>query len=174
LLCTIVVAIAATTTPASAGVGLGVRGGIVRDPDDDDSMRAWGGLVRFQGGLLGLEVAMDRWERDLGPTEVTMTPVTASLLLYPIPFAYVGAGAGRYGSTIDSPGFLGLTDDSDASDGYHVGAGLEVPLIPQFRLMADARYMFVDRTFDELGDSSLRDSDVVALQVGGLVVLPGS
>jgi hypothetical protein len=168
------IAFATAATPADAGVGLGARGGVVRDPDDDESMRTMGGLVRFTGGLMGLEVAVDRWTREVGNTEIAMTPVTASLLLYPLPFAYVGAGAGRYGASIDSPGFLGLADDHDASAGYHLSAGLEIPVLPPLRLTGDVRYMFVDRSFEQLGDSSLSDSDVVALQVGALLVLPGN
>ncbi len=176
LLCfsALIFAVVATAMPAHAGVGLGARGGVIRNPDDDDNMETWGGHVRFKGGLVGLEVAVDRWTREVGNTEITMTPVTAGLLLYPIPFAYVGAGAGRYGSTIDSPGFLGLTDDSDAAAGYHVGAGLEIPVLPPLRVTGDVRYMFVDRTFEQLGDSSISDSDAVALQVGAMVLLPGS
>lgn len=163
-----------SVAPANAGVGIGVRGGVVRDPDVDDSMRTMGGMLRFRGGLLGLELAVDRWEREVGGTEIAMTPVTASVLVYPLPFAWIGGGAGRYGARIDSPGFLGLTDDTDAVAGYHVGAGVEVPVLPPLRLTGDVRYMFVDRTFEQLGDSSLSDSDVVTLQVGALLTLPGS
>lgn len=98
-----------------------------------------------------------------GTLDVRSVPVTVSGRLYlptpgPSPFAEVGAGWYHviydYDDELEA---LGAEDDSENSFGWHVGAGLDLPVGPRASLVGQLRWVFVDpereldkATFDQV------------------------
>jgi opacity protein-like surface antigen len=155
------------------GLGIGAHYSNVRNQDTEDHTSMLGAMARLRGRYVGLEGAIDyRNEKMGGNTELKTWPVTASLLVYPVPFAYGIAGLGWYNTTLDFANSTGLKDQTDSQLGYHLGAGLEVPLSPGLALTGDFRYQFINYKFDEIPSSIGNvDADRFALSAGLLLYL---
>lgn len=163
-------ALALLATPAQATLGFGLRAGFLDREEEDGRPRSFGGFARAHSGFFGLEVGADRWtfERADG-AEVTTTPVSLALLAYPLPFAYVLGGGGRYDASIAETGGTG----AEASGlSWLIGAGLEIPVLPALRLTGDIRYGYVDRDRDRLAQLGLDDRDWVIFHAGAMLALP--
>ena len=168
ILLTLVGLLAWAAPVAAQGLGVGGRMAWVRsDADADvDAVRMFGGQVRLLAPRLGIEVSLDRKTEssELLNTEVTETPIQASLLLR--------LGSGRFSPfLLGGPGWyrrsVEALDDPDSrvtttEFGWHAGIGLEILAGRHFGIHGDYRYTFLD--FDE-------DDDEDEGFIGGL--LPG-
>lgn len=160
-----------SAAPAGATVGLGLRAGFLDRQDAQGRPTSGGMFVRAHSGFFGLEAGVDRWTFDRADgADVTTTPVTLGVLLYPVPFAYVLGGGGLYDASItDAPPGL----DGDSSElSWLLGAGLEVPVVPALRLTGDVRYGYVDRERSRLAELGLDDRSWVVVHVGAMFALP--
>ena len=146
----------ASQAPVSAqGFGVGGRIAWV-NPDtevDVDSVRYFGGQIRFIGGRFGLELSLDRHSEssEVLNQKFTETPIQASLLLRGgkkvAPFVLGGAGwYRRKVEAIDGPADL---DISTTEFGWHAGIGLEILPTTHFGIHGDYRYTFLDFGDDE-------------------------
>jgi len=162
------------TTPAIAnGPGLGIHYSSVLNQNTDERTDMLGAQLRLRGRYAGLEGSIDYRNDELGGNvELKSWPVSASLLIYPIPPVYALAGLGWYNSTIDFPD-ASLYDDATTTElGYHLGAGLEVPVSQALSLTGDFRYLFIDYEFDEIPSSVGKvNSDSFTLNAGLLFYL---
>ncbi|MCA9753281.1 MAG: outer membrane beta-barrel protein [Gemmatimonadetes bacterium] len=166
---TAAVALLATLFAGSAfATGVGVRGAWVDAPDTDENLHMIGGFVRV-GGPVQLEGAVDYRNESLpGGVDVRTWPVTASLIVAPIPYVYGLAGIGWYNTTIDFTSESNVEDTTKREFGWHAGAGTQVPILPSLSFVADLRYAYVDYQFDEFAESVARfdGGDYVTLNLG--------
>ena len=149
----------ASLTPVSAqGFGIGGRVAWVH-PDTEvevDAIRYFGGQVRFIGGRLGFELAMDRHTETTEALDrkFTETPLQASLILRMgqgkvAPFLLGGPGwYRRKVEVLDGPRNL---DVSTTEFGWHGGIGLEALVSRHFGIHGDYRYTFLDFGDDDDG-----------------------
>ena len=163
----------ASQAPVSAQ-GFGVGGRIAwLNPDtevDVDSVRYFGGQIRFIGGRFGLEVAMDTHSEssEVLNQKFTETPIQTSLILRMgsgkvAPFLLGGPGwYRRKVEALDGPSDLAVTT---TEFGWHGGVGLEVLPTKHFGIHGDYRYTFLD-----FGDDDNDDDSGLPI-IGGL--LPG-
>jgi opacity protein-like surface antigen len=159
-------------TAYSSGLGIGGHYSRVTNMDTDNGSDMFGGMVRLRGGVLGVEGAIDYRKDDLGAgVDLKTWPVTASLMIYPVPVVYGLAGLGWYNSTLDFPPSFGIEDETDTQLGYHVGAGLELPMAPAFALTGDVRWQFVDYDFEDIPGSIGNDADSWSWNAGFLFYL---
>jgi hypothetical protein len=141
------------TATSSRATGVGVRGAWVDRPNTDENTQMVGGFFRL-GGVAALEGAVDYRKEDLpGSVEVRTWPVTASLVVSPIPVLYGLAGVGWYNTTIDFPSSALVDDRTQRDFGWHVGAGTQVPIMPSLSFLADLRYAYINYDFDEFAES---------------------
>jgi outer membrane protein with beta-barrel domain len=82
-------------------------------------------------------------ERNGGLVDAKMWPITASLLVTPIPVLYAGGGVGWYHTTLEYQPSLGLDDETTQDFGVHVGGGMNLPLAPGVGLDLGGRYVFM-------------------------------
>lgn len=151
LLC--VAAVLSSNSAEARGFGLGARYSFVRNMDAKENSNMIGVLGRLRGNVIGLEAAIDyRKDNFGGDVSVKTWPITASLLIYPFTPIYGLAGFGWYNATIEYP-VLGSTKSSTSTQlGYHLGAGLEIPVSPNVSLNGEFRYIFLDYKFAKLED----------------------
>jgi len=171
-LLTVPITISATyvANAQSAGFGIGAHYSWVRNQESEESTDMFGLMARMRGEVLGVEGAIDYRNEDLGGNvEMKTWPVTVSLMVHPIPIVYGMAGLGWYNSTLDFPDGSLFEDQTDTQLGYHLGAGVELPMSPNVRLTGDFRYHFVDYEFDEI-PSSIGNADADALSLSGGII----
>lgn len=156
---------------ANAGLGIGARYSYVHNNDLEDNSSMFGAMVRFRHMLFfGLEGAVDyRKEEFDNGNKLRATPLTLSVMIYPIPVAYALAGIGFYRSTLET------TSGAEATDtkiGYHYGVGAEVPMIPLVKLTGDIRYQFIDYEFEDIPESVGKvEADGYAISAGVIFYL---
>ncbi|HOT97728.1 MAG TPA: outer membrane beta-barrel protein [bacterium] len=150
---------------------LGPRAGYYKSKDADQGQMYGGLAARLAMGGLKIEGAIDyRQEKyDDGMMTLRSWPVQVSALLYPLPVVYGLAGAGWYHTTVDydqNKIGLGAPEDQTTSTlGYHLGAGLELP-VSNMKLTADVRYVFLNYDLDNIGNKEQPDSDFLAITLG--------
>lgn len=151
LLC--VVAMLWSSSTDAKGFGLGARYSFMRNIEAHANTNVIGVLGRLRGDLIGVEAAIDYRKDNLGgDVSVKTWPVTASLLIYPFTPIYGLAGFGWYNATVEYP-VLGSTKSNTSTQlGYHLGAGLEIPVSPNVSLNGEFRYIFLDYKFAKLED----------------------
>jgi opacity protein-like surface antigen len=152
---------------------LGAHYSRVHNQSTDDNTNMVGAQLRLRGTVLGVEGAVDYRNDDLGgDIELKSWPISASLLVYPIPPVYALAGLGWYNSTLDFPDGSVFEDDTQTELGYHLGAGVELPLAPTLKLLGDVRWQFIDYEFDDIPSSIGNvDADSYSLNAGFLLYL---
>ncbi|MCW9705914.1 outer membrane protein [Fodinibius salsisoli] len=153
-------------------IGIGPRLGYYKADDAEEGSFYGGAQIRARlGRVIGIEGAVDyrtSQEYDLGEfsADVRQIPVTASALLF-LPIdehfqPYGVAGLGAYYNMIDynsdAEGLPGIEDDHTVDFGYHLGAGLELPINDKVAINADYRYIFLDPGSDSFGD--VEDADL--------------
>lgn len=169
--------IALVTTGAanaqSSGLGIGGHYSWVRNQDTEESTNMLGAMARLRGEVVGVEGAIDYRNEDIGGgTDLKTWPVTASLMIYPVPVVYALGGIGWYNTTIDFPAGSLFEDQTDSQLGYHVGAGVELPVATTLSLTGDFRYHFVNYEFDEIPESIGNvDADALSLNAGIILYL---
>lgn len=158
-----------TSTPRTSGFGIGAHYSWLRNQETEESANMFGVMARLRGKYVGVEGAIDYRNEDMGgDVELKSWPISASLMIYPIPFAYGLAGLGWYNTTLDFPDGFPIEDQTDTQLGYHLGAGVEVPVAPTFALTADFRYLFVDYEFDEIPENFGENADALSIN-GGVI-----
>jgi opacity protein-like surface antigen len=121
--------------------------GLTRSVDSDETKSYLG--VALRGWLIPslvqseLGVAYRSEELFNGSLKQTMIPVTASLLLRPVPGLHADGGAGWYHTKLDYENPL-LSDETTQEFGVHVGGGIQVPLAPGAALDMTGRYVFLE------------------------------
>lgn len=155
------------------GPGLGAHFSRVHNQSSESNSNMLGVQLRLRGPVIGVEGAIDYRNDDLGGgIELKTWPVTASLLVYPIPTAYALAGLGWYNTTLDFPSNSAFENNTQTALGYHFGAGVELPLAPMFKLLGDVRWQFVDYEFDDIPSSIGKvDADSYSFNAGFLFYL---
>jgi opacity protein-like surface antigen len=148
---------------SSAGsIGIGPQLGYFKSGDADDGSIWFGGFIRAklsEGFGLDLSVNYRSEEYAGGRVEVSQWPVLASALIYPFPVIYGIAGAGLYFTSFT----FDVTDQVDAPDetasrlGWHLGAGVELPLSEMVKLTGDIKYVFLDYDLEDFGDVSANE-----------------
>ena len=145
----------ASLAPVSAqGFGLGGRMAWVNADTkaDVDSIRYFGGQLRFIGGRTGFEVSLDRHSESLEVLnqKFTETPIQASLLLRMgsgkvAPFLLGGPGwYRRKVEALNGPADVADLAVSTTEFGWHGGVGLEILPSRHFGIHGDYRYTFLD------------------------------
>ncbi len=156
-----------------SGLGLGGRYAYVRNQDTEETAHTGGVAARLRGASFGLEGTVDYRSEDLpGNAKLKSWPVTASLLVFPVPIVYGLAGIGWYSTTVDFPDDSPFENETDRKLGYHFGAGAEIPVAPSVSLTGDARWLFIDHDFEEI-PSTIGEvgADWFALNFGLLLYL---
>lgn len=157
----------------AGGLGIGARYALVHVQESDDNVGMPGVFVRLGDGFFGLEGTVDyRTEDFAGDVKVKTWPVTASLLVRPIPIVFAGAGLGWYNTTVDYNS-AALDNQTESTLGYQFGGGVQLPIAPTLSFVADARYHFVDYEFDDVPSGfNFDDADYFSLHGGLLLTLP--
>jgi opacity protein-like surface antigen len=170
----VLMGITMTTVPADAqsgGFGIGAHYSWVRNQDTEESSGMFGAMARLRGEVVGVEGAIDYRNEEMGGgVDLKTWPITASLMIYPVPVIYALGGLGWYNSTLDFPDGSLFEDQTDTQLGYHLGAGMELPVSPNLRLTGDFRYHFVDYEFDDI-PSSIGNVDADAFSLNGGVLI---
>jgi len=155
------------------GLGLGAHYSYLHNQSTDDNSSMLGAQVRLRGTVIGVEGAIDYRNEDLGGgLELKSWPVTASLLVYPIPPVFALAGLGWYNTTLSFPANSIYDSNTQTELGYHFGAGVELPVAPMFKITGDIRWQFIDYEFDEIPSSIGKvDANSYSLNAGFLFYL---
>ncbi|MGH7682244.1 MAG: outer membrane protein [Candidatus Eiseniibacteriota bacterium] len=144
--------------------------GLTRTVDSDEANSNFGLALRgdIAGPVLQAELAASYRSQDYAGGDITarMVPVTASLLLRPIPMIHADAGAGWYHTKYEYPNVPGSPSDETIQQfGVHVGGGLEVPLAPKAALDLTGRYIFLENQESQLIPQSF-DPDFWSMALG--------
>ena len=140
---------------------LGPHLGIQKSDGAEDANYLVGATLRMKVmPILGLEGDLGYRQEKYGSGAVTVRnwPLTVTGLLYPLPMIYGGIGGGWYNTTFDynnTYNDAGFDDETTNEFGWHLAAGLEVSASPQFKLVGDVRYVFLDYKFKELPEAFL-------------------
>jgi|SRR5699024_4558286 len=161
-------------------IGIGPRLGYYKGDDADNGSFYGGAQIRARlGKYFGIEGAVDyrtAQTYNLGDYEadIRQIPITVSALLF-LPInqylhPYGVAGLGAYYDIIDfneqAEEVPGIEDDHSVDFGYHLGAGLEIPVNSSVALNADYRYIFLDPGSDAFGEVGDADFSGNVLTVG--------
>ena len=157
----------------ASGIGIGAHYSNVHNQTTDENSSMLGAQVRLRSSIIGVEGAIDyRTDALGGGTELRSWPVSASLLIYPLPPVYALAGLGWYNTTIDFPSDSPYKNQTQSKLGYHFGAGLELPIAPMLKLMGDIRWQFVDYEFKDIPSSIGKvNADSYSINAGFLFYL---
>jgi opacity protein-like surface antigen len=119
--------------------------GLSRATDGDETKSNVGLALRgdLAGPVLQSEIGVSyRSEQYFdGALKAKMIPVTASLLVRPIPTLHADAGVGWYHTKYDYA--APIADETKQQFGVHVGGGLQVPIAPRAALDLTGRYVFM-------------------------------
>jgi len=119
--------------------------GLTRATDGDETKSNVGLALRgnLAGPVLQSEIGVSyRSEQYFdGALKAKMIPVTASLLVRPIPEVHGDVGVGWYHTKYDYA--APIADETKQEFGVHVGGGLEVPIAPRAAFDLTGRYVFM-------------------------------
>jgi opacity protein-like surface antigen len=148
-----------------SSIGVGPQIGYQRAADADAGRIMVGAFIRAKLSMaFALDASVNYRTEDYGSFEVTSWPVMLSALIYPLPAVYGIAGIGWHFSTIsyNNDRFVNidladLDDRTTSPFGFHLGAGLEIPLADKMKLFGDIKYVFLDYDLEDIGDVRLSD-----------------
>jgi hypothetical protein len=145
-LAVLVLATVIATVPTAEGAEIVPSFGLTRSADSDDTKSNVG--LALRSALLGeqlqseIGVSYRKEEYYNGALETKVIPLTASLLLRPVPALHADAGVGWYHTNYDYENPL-IDDETDQQFGVHVGGGFQVPLAPRAAIDLTGRYVFL-------------------------------
>lgn len=158
---------------SQVGISFGPHVGIQKAQDADESNYLFGGTVRAKFAALGAEAGISYRQEDYqnGAVTVKSWPVTASGLIYPVPVIYGVVGGGWYNTTFDFNDVyntMGFEDRSEQEFGWHLGAGLELPISMRTKLYGDVRWVFLDYELENLPSAVVEDvnADFYSINAG--------
>jgi len=134
------------STPAVAGQ-IVPSVGLTRSADGNQTKASLG--LALRGGLappfLSTEIGAAYRQDEIagGDVSVRMWPITASLLVSPVPTLYGRVGAGWYHTTYRNETGPTAQSVTEEDFGPHVGGGLRVPLARAAAVELDGRYVFL-------------------------------
>jgi opacity protein-like surface antigen len=157
----------------AGGLGFGGRYSWVRNTDTHKGTSMVGVLARLRGGAVGAEAAIDYRKDDQGGgASIKTWPVTATLLIYPLPSIYGLAGLGWYNATMEYDGIGGKVKETNTQTGYHLGAGIELPVTEGMKLAGEFRYIFLKYKFEDIpGEVGKRKADSFSLSAAAIFYL---
>ena len=152
-------------------INLGPEIGYQRAQDADEGKFMGGAALRLKlTPGFGAEVSINyRSESYLhGGLTVKSWPVMITALIYPIPIIYCAIGTGWYNTSFefDHSGYPFASDETQQKIGWHFGGGLELPVGPSAKLIADIRYVFINYDFSGVPGLGETKSDFYVCSVG--------
>ncbi len=151
-------------------VALGPIAGYFKTSDADEGSIIFGGAVRLKlADALGIEgsIGYRKEEYENGDLKVTSYPIMVTGMLYALPMVYGAIGAGWYNFNIEYASSLGAVDETTQEFGYHLGAGVELPL-GNLILRGDIRYVFLNLELDNMPTAKDIKSDFYVITAGVL------
>jgi len=140
-------ALGAFGAPAAMAAEIVPSVGLTRSVDGDETNKSVGLALRgsLVPGVLKSEIGASYRSEDQfgGNLKLKMWPITASLLVSPIPTLYGSAGVGWYHTTFDYDEALPFEDETKEEFGVHVGGGVRVPLAPAAAIDLGGRYVMM-------------------------------
>jgi opacity protein-like surface antigen len=144
-------------------IGIGPQIGYQRSGDADAGEFMYGGFFRAKlSNAFGIEASLNYRHEEYANGMITVRswPVLLSALVYPFPMFYGIAGGGWHHTTIDfDPGFSqqDLADQTSNPFGWHLGAGVEIPMGESVKLTGDVKYVFLDYAFQDFLNTPIND-----------------
>ncbi|MGE5365126.1 MAG: outer membrane beta-barrel protein [Bacteroidota bacterium] len=162
--------IAAQQELGKPGLGFGPQVGFYKAGDADDGRFMFGVALRARLNMaLGVEASINYRQEEYGNGAVAVRswPVMVTGMFFPIPIVYGAIGAGWYNTSYDySNDLKNLPDDVtkiDLSDetrqefGWHLGAGLEIPVGGSLRITGDFKYVFLEHKFKDFAQTAVNN-----------------
>jgi opacity protein-like surface antigen len=143
--------------------------GLTKSTDGDGESKSYLGLA-MRGSLIPMfkhetSVGYRSEEVFAGVVKSTTVPVTESIWFSPMPFIYAGGGMGMYFTSLTYKGVAPIPDSSNRQIGYHLGGGLNFPLMPMLSVDLQSRYVFMDEMPTSLSPGSF-DPDFWSTSAG--------
>ena len=144
--------------------------GLTRATDGDQTKSNVGLALRtgLAGPVLQSEIGVSYRSEEYydGALKVKMIPITASLLVRPIPTIHADAGVGWYHTNYDyAASTPPVSDETQQHFGVHLGGGLEMPIAPRAALDLTGRYVFMKSQESKLIPSTF-DPDFWSMSLG--------
>jgi len=145
------------------------QAGITKSSDGDGSKSYLGLAVR--GNLLPFfkhetAVAYRSDEVYGGLLQTKTVPVTESVWFAPIPLVYAGGGVGMYFTSLTYQDALLIPNTTEKKFGYHVGGGINFPLVPMISIDLQTRYVFMQKQNTALPSQGSFDPDFWSTSAG--------
>ncbi len=157
----------------SQSAAIGPQLGYYKSQDADQGNVMIGAALRLKlSDSFGVEGSINyrKEDYDNGNLKVISYPVMVSALVYVIPIVYGAAGAGWYNTKYDYSTTYessGLKDETKQEFGYHLGAGVEIP-VGNILVTGDVRYVFLDLKLDKLPSAKSLKSNFYVI-TGGIL-----
>ena len=154
-------------------IGLGPQVGYQKAQDADNGNLMVGAACRLKlSPTLGAEASINYRQEEYAGKALTVRnwPVMVTGLIYPLPMVYGAIGAGWYNTTFDfdQSRLPLLKDETKQEFGWHFGGGVELPVGPNVKLMADVRYVFLNYDFKQIPGRGDLNSNFTVVTVGFL------
>ena len=169
LACTILIVTLAGPAQASwlLGLSAGGQAGLSHtygDVDKDSFILGANARMEFLSIIAG-EIAIDYRNESLDEGDIRTIPVQLSALFTLLPFVYTTAGFGWYDINVDGDlrDRFGKKDLSNT--GWHLGAGIGIPVPGRWSVIGDVRYVFLD--YDKSGADFSKNANYYQI-TGGL------
>lgn len=138
-----------TTSLKAQSIAIGPQVGFIKSTDADKASIMPGLALRIN--LLGLGVEGSIYykseEFQNGAIKTKSYPINLTAMLSVLPIVHAEAGIGWYNTQIDfthlNSTYNSISDETKTKPGYHLGAGVELPL-GNLLLTGDIRYVFLD------------------------------
>jgi len=148
-------AIAITNVSVARAIEIIPSVGITKSTDENAAdAQGFGGLaIRFPVlPFLKLEGGVGYRQDSFadGDLKVHQWPLTASAWASPFPMLYAGGGLGWYQTTYDYASDVPIEDSTEMTMGIHLGGGLNVPIAPRLGLDLSGRYVFMQKSDQNL------------------------
>ncbi len=148
IVCSILVLALASPAHASwlLGVSAGGQAGVSHTYGDiDDSSFIIGGNVRVEVlSMLAGEFAIDYRNESLDAGDIRTIPMQVSVLFTLLPFIYTTAGGGWYDINVDGDLRDQFGTENLSNHGWHLGAGIGIPVPGPWTVIADGRFVFLN------------------------------
>lgn len=141
--------IAGLNSLTAQSVSVGPQVGFIKSVDADKTTIMPGAAIRIKFLGLGVEgsIYYKTEEFQNGSVKTKSYPINLTAMLSILPVVHAEAGIGWYNTQIDftslSTSYNSLKSETQSKAGYHLGAGIELPL-GNLILTGDIRYVFLD------------------------------